>query len=171
MAVSKISDRNAVSYAGAVLQVVSTTKTDTFSASLGVGAVSGDAMTAVITPTSSSNKVFIQFNGVVGNSNTAGVFALLYKNGSVVAGVTGDSAGSRQRVTSSTRITELSTGMALNFSYLDSPSTTSSTTYSLRLGHASGETQTIYLNRSSTDTDASYGFRAASTLTVMEISA
>jgi hypothetical protein len=156
---------------GSVLQVVQSVKTDTATFDLASGAVSGDVMTASITPTSSSSKIIVIFNGSVGNENTAGVYGYLYKNGSVVSGLTGNTAGSRQRVAVATRITEASSGQPLNFIYLDSPATTSSTTYSLRLGHASGENRFIYLNRSHTDTDANYGWRSASTIILMEIAA
>jgi hypothetical protein len=156
---------------GSVIQVVQSVKTDTISFDLASGAISGDAMTASITPTSSSSKILVIFNGSVGNENTAGVYGYLYKNGSVVSNLTGDSAGSRQRVAVATRISEASSGQPLNFVYLDSPATTSSTTYSLRFGHASGEARFISLNKSRTDTDANYGWRSASTIILMEIAA
>ena len=155
---------------GRVLQVVSTTKTDTFSASVNQGASSGDAITVSITPSSASSKIFIIFNGVIGESNTAGAFATLYKSGSVLSGSTGDTASNRQRVSTSTSV-GLNTAFSVSINYLDNPATTSSITYSIRLSHASGEARTVYLNRSDTDTDATYGFRAASTITVMEVAA
>jgi hypothetical protein len=159
---------------GHVMQVKQTVRTDTFSASLNTGEVSGDAITVTITPASASSKVLVQFNGVVGNSNIAGVMATLYKNGTKVSGLTGDGAGSRQRISSSVRITESGTktdAWSVSFSYLDSPATTSEITYSMRIHHASGEVQTLYLNRSHADPDTAYGLRAASTITVTEIAA
>jgi len=53
--------------------------------------------------------------------------------------------------------------------YLDSPSTTSATTYKLQWEAESGET--IYLNRSFGDGDASTSARGASSITVMEVGA
>ena len=157
--------------AGSVLQVIQSVKTDTITFDLASGAIGSDAMTASIIPTSSTSKILVMFNGSVGNENTAGVYGYLYKNGSVVSGLTGDSAGSRQRVAAATRISEPASGQTLNFVYLDSPATTSSITYSLRLGHASGEARFISLNKSHTDTNANYGWRSASTIILMEIAA
>ena len=156
---------------GSVLQVVSTAKTDTFSASVARGAVSGDAITASITPTSSSSKILVLFNGSFGNSNTAPIYILLYKGGSVVSGATGDSAGSRLRSSAASFVNSTSSMANINLNYLDSPATTSSTTYSIRIGHGSGETRTLYLNRSDSDGDFDYIARTASFLTLMEIAA
>ena len=55
---------------------------------------------------------------------------------------------------------------AINF--LDSPSTTSSTTYKIQGKCQSGATGVI--NRSGGDANADYGMRTASSITVMELS-
>ena len=55
--------------------------------------------------------------------------------------------------------------------FLDSPSTTSQITYSLRAGHPSPSTTTIYVNRSNSDGDAVQIPRGVSTLMLMEVSA
>lgn len=55
---------------------------------------------------------------------------------------------------------------SLSAEYLDSPSTTSATTYKIQYRVAGG---TSYLNRAVADTDASYAPRTVSTITVMEI--
>ncbi len=53
--------------------------------------------------------------------------------------------------------------------FLDSPSSTSELTYGIKIGHTSGSSKTMYINRSHDDSDdASYG-RNASTITVMEV--
>jgi hypothetical protein len=158
-------------FPGNVLQVVSTTKTDTFSASLARGAISGDAITASITPTSSSSKILVLFNGSFGNSNTAPIYILLYKGGSVVSGATGNAAGNRLRSSAASFVTATTNMANINLNYLDSPATTSSTTYSIRIGHGSGETRTLYLNRSDSDGDFDYLTRTASFLTLVEIAA
>jgi hypothetical protein len=170
MPVSTISSPAALTIPGSVLQVQSTTLTSTFSASVNQGASSGDAIAVSITPKFSTSKILISFNGVLGESNDTGVFAILYKNGSAVAGATGDAAGNRQRVSASAAVA-LNTAFSVGVNYLDSPATTSSTTYSIRLSTASGEARTVYLNQSGDDVNQTYGFRAASTIMVMEIAA
>jgi hypothetical protein len=53
--------------------------------------------------------------------------------------------------------------------FLDSPASTSSITYSIDIGHLSGATQTLYLNRSALDTDNARNPRTISTITALEI--
>tara|TARA_R110000803_G_C11765143_1_gene294465 strand:+ start:332 stop:511 length:180 start_codon:yes stop_codon:yes gene_type:complete len=57
--------------------------------------------------------------------------------------------------------------MGMNF--LDSPSTISSISYSVRLWQGSGGTVTVYVNRNNEDSDDAYAARNASSITVMEI--
>ena len=54
---------------GKLLQVVSTTRTDTFSENLGVGAVSSDALTVNITPSNANNKIFLTAHVSMGLNN------------------------------------------------------------------------------------------------------
>ena len=51
--------------------------------------------------------------------------------------------------------------------FLDSPSTTSSVTYKVQVRH--NVNGTMYINRSGQDSNADYGCRGISTLTIMEI--
>ena len=53
--------------------------------------------------------------------------------------------------------------------YLDSPSTTSSTTYGVGLSHGSGSDKTMYLNRGGADANNCYRFRSASHITLTEV--
>ena len=160
--------------AGQVIQVVQTVKTDTFSATLASGTFTGEVtgLTASITPSSASNKVLVHCVIDMGCSAGTRLSTALYKGGSVITSATGDSAGSRSRVTSSSNIGATTSfymhGM-ISFMYLDSPSTTSSTTYSVRMMQGSGGSATIYVNRASEDDDASYQVRSISTITVMEV--
>jgi hypothetical protein len=56
--------------------------------------------------------------------------------------------------------------------FLDNPSTTSATTYSVEFyNFDTAATQTLYLNRSSSDPDNNAGFRPISTITLMEVKA
>jgi len=54
--------------------------------------------------------------------------------------------------------------------YLDSPATTSATTYKIQIYNNNGS-GTIYINRSQDDTNASNFPRGVSSITVMEIAA
>ena len=55
-------------------------------------------------------------------------------------------------------------------SILDSPATTSATTYKVQ-GKINYGTGTFYVNRQVNDADQTYIIRAASTITLMEVSA
>lgn len=152
--------------AGSVLQVLQATKTDSFSTT-STSDVDITGLSVTITPSSSANKILVSFS-TVGSIN--GDIAHGYFN--IVRGSTlifkGDAAGSRTGATSV--INEPTPGQMLCYSqtYLDSPATTSATTYKLQLHSSNGNT--IYVNRSARDNDAAaYDGRAVSSITVMEI--
>jgi hypothetical protein len=152
---------------GSVLQVVSTTKTDTFTTT-STSFVDVTGLSATITPTSTSNKVLVFGQVSYGGTNSAhvGLFKVVGGN---TASYVGDSAGSRipsifGGFSDANQAAMLYTG---NFLYLDSPSTTSATTYKVQARSAT--TYTCYVNRSAQDSDNANTPRAASTITVMEI--
>lgn len=147
--------------------VVSTTKTDTFSmTSATFAAVTG--LSASITPTSATNQVFVMVNiGVLDSSAWNQQFIRLMR-GATAIGV-GAAAGTRIQTSIHSRF---SGGGAtaygpVSFAFLDSPATTSATTYSVEV--ATVQTATLYINRNSSDTDSTSNGRAASTITLMEV--
>jgi hypothetical protein len=150
---------------GAVLQVVSTAKTDTFStASTSLVDITG--LSVSITPTSATIKILI--TAVVlgaGAEAVTGINFVLLRDSTAIA--RGDAAGSRSRGFGGTQaiVDELKTN-AVNF--LDSPATTSATTYKIQASVNSG---TGYVNRTPDDDDGPYTVRGVSTITVMEIAA
>ena len=159
----------AVAGAGKILQVVSTTKTDTFSASITAGssaAVTG--LTVDIAPSSTSNKVLIQvmLSGATPVADRGGV--ILTRGGSAISGAIADAAGSRGQVTGGLSDREYDPNTS-TFVYLDSPASTSTLTYGVSLHSVA--TRTHYVNRGQDNTDSSDRFRAVSTITVMEVSA
>lgn len=152
---------------GKVLQVVSTTKTDTTSTtSSSYNDISG--MSVSITPSSSSNKVLVtvamQATGRAGNT---GFITKLLRNSTDIC--VGNSSGSRIPATANIINSDNSNMVSIVMTFLDSPATTSSTTYKLQWMCFNGST--VYLNRSYNDDDAFYIARTASTITAMEIAA
>jgi len=114
--------------AGSVLQVVSattTTPTTTTSASF-----VSTALTASITPRSASNKVLIQVTGP-GDSAAIGqqIYGTIYRNATNVGGADGmtNTYGQSSRVISSLAMT-----------LLDSPATTSATSYTVYIKSSAG---------------------------------
>ena len=153
---------------GKVLQVVSvnlpTAVTVTYSASWQDLA----GMSVAITPSATTSKIYIMCSLTSANSN--------HSNGRILRDSTavgaGTAAGSRPGGFSygnnpgggnSTRVDSMN--------FLDSPSTTSATTYKVQLFAANGSGNIVYINRTPNDTDAVYGGRGSSTLTLMEIGA
>jgi len=155
---------------GSVIQTVSTNKTDTFTtASSSFVIVTG--LTATITPSSASSKILIYAmvqGGAADSVNAGGAFRL-YRDGSWITGVAGDSAGSRiqafaQSASGVSSPWKLDTKTLV---YLHSPSTSSSTTYQI---YARSESATgITVNYAYSDTDNSDRVRLLSTITLMEI--
>lgn len=151
---------------GSVLQVVQTTKTDTFSTTSGsLTDITG--MSVSITPSSSTSNVLITFTlGQVAVSSSASVGIALLR-GSTVIGA-GATAGNRI-LTSSGGIVQTDRGTSQTFTFVDTPATTSATTYKLQIYVNSG--LTVYVNRSGTDADTTTYTRTASTIIAMEIAA
>ena len=148
---------------GKVLQVVSTTKSDTWSSS-GTGtfqAVTGLSLS--ITPSSTSNKILIKTDVNMYVNDYGGGYSI-YRDGSQI--VTPSSVGSRSVANASnhTTLANFQSNMGLN--YLDSPSSTSSLTYAVYVFARSG---TYYVNRSSTDSDTNDYARTISTITAYGI--
>jgi len=148
---------------GKVLQVVSTTKLDTFSvAGTGISAVTGFSLS--ITPSSASNKIFVTANFSAYQGDYGGGY-LLYRGASSVA--TPTSIGSRTGIHSSQYIGTTQQVVNHSLSYLDSPSSTSALTYQIYVNALSN---TIYhINRSRDDTDTSDRPRTIATITAFEI--
>lgn len=161
---------------GKALQVVSTTKTDTFSeaiASAGGKSAVVTGLTASITPSSTTNKVLVKVTlGTVGNSSASagrGVGLIVMRDTTEVG--IGDAAGSRTQVSAIQTVEATGDHAALSFTLLDSPATTSAVVYGIKLFNNSGVGATLYLNRTSSDSNVAGVGRTASTITVMEIGA
>ena len=166
MAISRIGDAGLP--AGAVLQVVQTTKTDTFSTtSTSFTDITG--MTVNITPSSTSNKVLVLVHCPITMGDAGGGFTLLRGSTEIFRG---DAASSRQRFTatglygssSNNAVYSGGTGTAV---FLDSPSSTSEQTYKLQTSVQSGGE--VAINKSQSDANQAYLGRGTSSITVSEI--
>jgi hypothetical protein len=154
---------------GKVLQVVQTVKTDTFNTS-STTFTDITGLSASITPSSTSNKILVMCHIGICDAGGDGVStAVALIRGSTNIGG-GTASGNRLSGISRTASGQNADhGNGLSFQYLDSPNTTSSTTYKVQ---AQAQTSfSVYVNRSTTDADValSYGTRTSSTLTLIEI--
>ena len=160
---------------GKVLQVVTVSKTDTYSESIGANSISSNLVTTLqpsITPSSSSNKILVMVTLSVGyTSNGTGdsMGFLLKRDSTAIA--RGDADGSRTRLTTANNFSSSYQLENLSMSFLDSPSSSSSLTYGINLFNGSGSTFACYLNRDNRNTDANYTTRGMSSITLMEIEA
>ena len=159
---------------GKILQVVSTVKTDTWSASIAAGgsaAVTG--LSATITPSSTSSKILVIANlhGMDGRDSITWVGMRVLRDGTAIGEAT--SAGSRSAVMGGS-YNQSANGLNLanaHGTHLDSPNSTSALTYAVHAQRVSTHTGTVYVNRTPTDTNSASFMRTASSITLMEVSA
>jgi len=163
--------------AGKILQVVSTTKTSAFSTSVAQGTSTPiTGLSVTITPNSASSNILVigQINGSSDGASEAAV-TVLTRNGTAIC--VGDAAGSRSQATSGSGYTSSATGYkespySIGILFLDSPATTSSTTYAVEIGSTFFGTSGVFVNTGpNTTLDRSDVWRTTSSITVMEVSA
>jgi len=147
--------------------VVQTVKTDTFT-STSATFVGITGMTATITPTTNTSKilVIVQLSHALGNFAGYGHFKI---TGGNTSGYVGSGAISNRiaavfgGISSTTQLNLVSEPIV----FLDSPATTSATTYTVEC-RTSGS-GSVHINRSEDDSDASTRTRGASSITVIEV--
>lgn len=153
---------------GHVLQTLVATKTDTFGNTAQSFTDIPD-MTITITPSSASNKILFSWNLAFGiNGDIAHGYVMAMRDSTNLL-VADDDGGNR---TEATHVLNAYAGAGTHHVvsgvFLDSPNTTSATTYKLQLKSSNG--QAIYINRSGRDNNAaSYDGRGTSSMCVQEI--
>ena len=158
---------------GAILQVKQTVKTDvgSFTSSNTNTFVDIPGMSVSITPSSTSSKILVMFTANCSQSTTASTHIRLQRGSTSIfqGNADGNRFGSTQtdRTASSPYTLQLN---ALTGAFLDSPSTTSATTYKLTGTLGSTYNGTFYINRASDDSNnLDYTPRTASSIVVMEV--
>ncbi len=157
---------------GAVLQVVSTDYTGTFSTT-STSPVDVTGFSATITPTSASSKILLMVSVAFGGANDIYPYVLVKRNGTSLS--TGTSASGNQiNIFLGGYFTNLGTmtyGMhQFSKNFLDSPSSTSALTYQIQLANpykAIG--QTGFINRQENDSNNVFVQFPTSTITLLEI--
>ncbi len=149
---------------GSVLQVLQTTKTDTFS-STSASWVDVTGLSVTITPSSSSNKILVTGVMVLGQ-DSGNIWAVrLLRNGTLINA--GDASGSAGRGLMNAGYSTVHAENPVPFTFLDSPATTSACTYKLQLFSESG--YTVWVNRTSGNISDDRQQRTSSNIIVMEI--
>ena len=156
---------------GSVLQVLSVTKYDTFSlSSMTFTDVTG--LSIAITPSSTSSKILVELNI---NVSASGRYAAvrLFRDSTQIGGGTAEGVrtsvtisanGSNDNETNQQYIMRNSSA-----SFLDSPSTTSETTYKVKIANTNTAGQSTHVNRTVANDNGNYSHRGISTLTLTEI--
>ena len=151
---------------GQILQVVSTTKTDTFSASLAsAAATTVTGLTATLTPVATSSKVFVM--GAV-SIDGDDIFSVgLFRDTTAIADA--DASGLRSRDTSAGSSSNAAFLLTIPAMFLDSPATTSEIEYSFKVRNGNNSTQTVYVNRPASLINEARLANVVSTITLMEV--
>jgi len=155
---------------GSVLQVVSATKTDTQTTSTST-LVDVSGLSLSITPSSASNKIFLVCN--INIDGASRYMSVKFVRDSTDIGI-GDEEDDRTRVTVSSLTNNSSSYNDYvmhnsSASFLDTPNTTSATTYKIQAGKHYSSASNLYINRPAYDDDDTYIARGISTLTAYEI--
>ncbi len=153
--------------AGTVVQVVNSTLTSGFTTTS--TSYTDTGLSATITPSSTSHKILILYNGIVGSSGNPVHYSRLTGDGGTstlietTAGGLSDTNNATQGFGGQNFTGSDRTLQVLNLNYLDSPSTTSAKTYKLQIKRGTSGTATF--NRWEIDSNIS----GVATMTLMEI--
>ena len=159
--------------AGNILQVVQATKTDTESITISTQTVyQYTNLSASITPSATSSKILVIMHLSFCSENDVkthyGVQRTIGGSSATSIGV-GDAAGSRKRFGGGQTLVG-NPATTVNYSFLDSPSTTSACAYYPLLGHDSSGSKTFNINKSNGDSYSGQNARYMSSIILYEVS-
>jgi hypothetical protein len=158
-------NRPMVAQTGGILQVVSANKTDSFSTS-STSYVDVTGLSLSITPSTTSSKILIYFQLMMTSVNLT--YAQIVRNSTAIG--IGDLVGSRVQATVGDGNRANDSNLIFSYSnmFLDSPATSSATTYKIQIRTENG-TNPSYVNQTINDSNSSTGFRGLCNITAMEI--
>ena len=139
---------------GKILQVINAVNTTQSTHS---SATAADLLTAAITPSSTSSKIYVQAVIPFTNASDGDASFFVDRDSTRLP-----SAGITSALINTGDATNNNAMMSMTATYIDSPSSTSELTYKLKVVTANA---TMYINRRGLNT----GFTGATTLTLMEI--
>lgn len=154
---------------GNVLQVKSQTKTDVFT-STSTSFVDITGLSVSITPSSANSKILV-ISSITGASNPYSYVVGLRMLRDSTPICVGDSATNyhQSSIVGIRNSFDVNTGWHVSMNYLDAPSSTSALTYKIQGRIEAG---TFKINTSGSDSSGSnWSYRAASTITVIEVAA
>ena len=155
---------------GSVVQVVQNVKADTFTVS-GATFVTITGFDVTITPTSASSKVMIDLSLHIGEGQDTFPLFRMYRGSTeltIPSAIGSGQAGMFGKTTTGNDTRDQYLIEPVNFKFLDTPSTTSAVTYSIKVRPMATTSRTIHVNRGNTIGDANQ-FTTISTITATEI--
>ena len=159
---------------GKILQVVSTTKTDTYTQSVNASTYASNNIPSLepqITCSATSSKVLVMVTLAASMSATGAIAMGLFRGSTQID--LGNASSNRGRASKGMIYNhETSYLCMISTIFLDSPGSTSQLTYGVRLGHTSSSAKTIYVNRDHSYSDTAFRFpTSTASITLMEIGA
>ena len=153
--------------AGNILQVIQAVKTDT-ATTTSENTFVDTGLSVSITPSSASNKILVTANLSFSAGDMQNIAWRLVRGSTDI--YLGDAASNRTRAAGAVRVSTNQDAEHQNVTsiFLDSPNTTSATTYKVQWCRTYS-TSTIYMNRASEDTDNDDRTRVPSSITVQEV--
>ena len=151
---------------GKIGQVVQTVKTDIFtSTTASLTDITG--FSVAITPSATSSKVLVMAQYNLGVNSGYKMYSSLLRGSTEI--YIGDAAGNRVRRSFGSKANANDDVRAVSHIFLDSPNTTSATTYKIQAYPENGGTLVFNASKSSNDSDQAIYSRDAASITVMEI--
>ena len=151
---------------GKIGQVIQTVKTTTFSTS-STSFTDVTGMSVAITPSATSSKVLVTVQFTAGETSGYKFYTTLLRGSTEI--YIGNAAGSRVRDSYGGKANANDDTRSVSLTFLDSPSTTSATTYKLQGKTESSGVFYVNMSKSSNDSDSGVLSREASSITVMEV--
>jgi len=148
---------------GGIVQVKQSFKDDVFSTTGTTAHEDITGLSVSITPKSTSSKILVTLHlGCIGVTTNGAASIRIYRDSTVIGDSDQGTSDLRDGSIVFYHNNQTGIGVPISFSFLDSPSTASATTYKAGIYVNAG---TGYVNRLPSDTN----WRAASTITAMEI--
>ena len=153
---------------GNIIQVVSTTKTDTFSSNSD-SFTDLTGLSVTITPTSTSSKILFSATLCFGMSADGYGSGRLVRDSTPLGVAPADGNRTVCGFAMQMNLNAHNKLYTLTYQYLDSPNTTSATTYKLQARTYTGDSRYFTINRTQLDTDLNYLHRGESRIIAMEV--
>jgi len=156
---------------GGIIQVRSTTKTDTFQKASGSSFQDVTGLSVSITPTRSDSKILVLYDMSWSTSNGHMSCRLMRDSTPIKIG---DASSNRTQATGQQHYSSSGQNQYDTFqvsgTHMDSPATTSSVTYKMQVGTPYSASYDCRVNYQGDDSDEAWVGRTASAITVMEVS-